>query len=37
MLEDLGSRNGTYLRGQRVRGPSGLVDGDESLGQPDGG
>jgi DNA-binding winged helix-turn-helix (wHTH) protein len=28
-LEDLGSRNGTYLRGERVRSPSILVDGDE--------
>jgi DNA-binding winged helix-turn-helix (wHTH) protein len=31
MLEDLGSRNGTYLRGEQVREPSGLVDGDEIL------
>jgi DNA-binding winged helix-turn-helix (wHTH) protein len=28
-LEDLGSKNGTYLRGVRVTGPSRLVDGDE--------
>ena len=28
-LEDLGSKNGTYLRGARVAGPSKLVDGDE--------
>jgi DNA-binding winged helix-turn-helix (wHTH) protein len=28
-LEDLGSKNGTYLRGARVTGPSRLVDGDE--------
>ena len=28
-LEDLGSRNGTYLRGARVRGCLDLVDGDE--------
>ena len=28
-LEDLGSKNGTYLRGARVTGPSKLVDGDE--------
>jgi DNA-binding winged helix-turn-helix (wHTH) protein len=30
-LEDLGSRNGTYLRGARLRGASDLVDGDEIL------
>jgi DNA-binding winged helix-turn-helix (wHTH) protein len=29
MLEDLGSKNGTYLRGTRVTTPSRLVDGDE--------
>ncbi len=29
VLEDLGSKNGTYLRGQRVRRPVELVDGDE--------
>jgi DNA-binding winged helix-turn-helix (wHTH) protein len=28
-LEDLGSKNGTYLRGARVTGLSKLVDGDE--------
>jgi DNA-binding winged helix-turn-helix (wHTH) protein len=28
-LEDLGSRNGTYLRGQRIHAPTALVDGDE--------
>jgi DNA-binding winged helix-turn-helix (wHTH) protein len=28
-LEDLGSKNGTYLRGARVTGPTRLVDGDE--------
>jgi DNA-binding winged helix-turn-helix (wHTH) protein len=28
-LDDLGSKNGTYLRGARVTGPSRLVDGDE--------
>jgi len=28
-LEDLGSRNGTYLRGERIRAPSTLADGDE--------
>jgi DNA-binding winged helix-turn-helix (wHTH) protein len=28
-LEDLDSKNGTYLRGARVTGPSRLVDGDE--------
>ncbi len=29
VLEDLGSKNGTYLRGQRIRSPSDLADGDE--------
>ena len=29
MLEDLGSKNGTYLRGERLAGPARLVDGDE--------
>ncbi len=28
-LEDLGSRNGTYLRGERIHAPASLVDGDE--------
>ncbi len=28
VLEDLGSKNGTYLRGQRMRGPLALADGD---------
>jgi DNA-binding winged helix-turn-helix (wHTH) protein len=28
-LEDLGSQNGTYLRGERIRGRATLVDGDE--------
>lgn len=28
-VEDLGSKNGTYLRGQRVTGPSALADGDQ--------
>jgi len=28
-LEDLGSRNGTYLRGERIKVPSALLDGDE--------
>jgi DNA-binding winged helix-turn-helix (wHTH) protein len=28
-LEDLGSKNGTYLRGARITGASRLVDGDE--------
>ena len=33
LLEDLGSKNGTYLRGRRIRGPERLGDGDEvSLG-----
>ena len=30
-IEDLGSRNGTYVRGRRVDGPSTLADGDEIL------
>ena len=29
VLEDLGSQNGTYLRGERIRGRTTLVDGDE--------
>jgi DNA-binding winged helix-turn-helix (wHTH) protein len=28
-LEDLESRNGTYLRGERIRTPAALADGDE--------
>jgi DNA-binding winged helix-turn-helix (wHTH) protein len=28
-LEDLGSRNGTYLRGERITGRAALTDGDE--------
>jgi len=28
-LEDLGSQNGTYLRGERISGRATLVDGDE--------
>jgi DNA-binding winged helix-turn-helix (wHTH) protein len=28
-LEDLGSRNGTYLRGERITGRATLADGDE--------
>jgi DNA-binding winged helix-turn-helix (wHTH) protein len=28
-LEDLGSRNGTYLRGRKLEGPAPLQDGDE--------
>lgn len=28
-LEDLGSKNGTYVRGERVTGPVALKDGDE--------
>jgi DNA-binding winged helix-turn-helix (wHTH) protein len=28
-LEDLGSKNGTHLRGKRVTGTSGLLDGDK--------
>jgi DNA-binding winged helix-turn-helix (wHTH) protein len=30
-LEDLGSKNGTFLRGKRLSSPSGLSDGDEIL------
>lgn len=29
VLEDLGSRNGTYLRGKRITAPTSLSDGDE--------
>jgi DNA-binding winged helix-turn-helix (wHTH) protein len=29
VLEDLGSRNGTFLREERLRGPARLEDGDE--------
>jgi DNA-binding winged helix-turn-helix (wHTH) protein len=29
VLEDLGSKNGTYLRGERLAGPARLFDGDE--------
>lgn len=29
ILEDLGSKNGTFLRGQRIEGPAELADGDE--------
>lgn len=29
VLEDLGSRNGTYLRGKRITAPTKLSDGDE--------
>lgn len=29
VLEDLGSRNGTFLRGERVLAPAELADGDE--------
>ncbi len=28
-LEDLGSKNGTHLKGERIRGVVPLVDGDE--------
>jgi DNA-binding winged helix-turn-helix (wHTH) protein len=28
-IEDLGSKNGTYLRGERLTAPSDLADGDE--------
>jgi DNA-binding winged helix-turn-helix (wHTH) protein len=30
-LEDLGSKNGTFLRGQRISSPRPLADGDEIL------
>jgi hypothetical protein len=29
VLEDLGSQNGTYVRGERISGRATLVDGDE--------
>ena len=29
VLEDLGSQNGTCVRGERIRGRATLVDGDE--------
>jgi DNA-binding winged helix-turn-helix (wHTH) protein len=29
ILEDLGSKNGTYLRGKRIEGPAKLADGDQ--------
>jgi DNA-binding winged helix-turn-helix (wHTH) protein len=29
VLEDLGSKNGTFLRGLRIEGPAELADGDE--------
>jgi hypothetical protein len=33
-LEHLGSKNGTYLRGERLRSPTALTDGDEiRMGQ----
>jgi pSer/pThr/pTyr-binding forkhead associated (FHA) protein len=28
-IEDLGSKNGTFVRGERVNGPTRLADGDE--------
>ena len=28
-IEDLGSKNGTYVRGEAVTGPTALADGDE--------
>ena len=30
-IEDLASKNGTFLRGERLTGPSPLIDGDEIL------
>ncbi|PYQ16662.1 MAG: hypothetical protein DMF80_03975 [Acidobacteria bacterium] len=29
VIEDLGSRNGTFVRGERLKGPARLEDGDE--------
>jgi DNA-binding winged helix-turn-helix (wHTH) protein len=29
LLEDMGSRNGTFFKGERLKGPATLVDGDE--------
>lgn len=34
VLEDLGSRNGTFLRGQRITAPTELADGDEICIDP---
>ena len=31
ILEDLGSKNGTLLRGERITSPRPLADGDEIL------
>ncbi len=31
VLEDLGSKNGTYLRGRRLQSPAKLVDGDRIM------
>jgi pSer/pThr/pTyr-binding forkhead associated (FHA) protein len=28
MIEDLGSKNGTYLRGRKIDAPAALADGD---------
>ena len=28
-IEDLGSKNGTFVRGKRIQAPSPLADGDE--------
>ena len=28
VLEDLGSKNGTFVRGQRISAPTALADGD---------
>jgi hypothetical protein len=30
-IEDLGSKNGTYVRGQRITAPTDLTDGDDVL------
>jgi len=29
LIEDLGSKNGTYVGGERITGPTPLADGDE--------
>jgi pSer/pThr/pTyr-binding forkhead associated (FHA) protein len=29
LVEDLGSKNGTHVRGERITTPADLVDGDE--------
>jgi len=34
-IEDLGSKNGTWVRGERITGPVSLDDGDEILIGPE--